>query len=324
MDPYARKYLSWCEDVRLANNSVTTYDSHLTAYVVFLHDNELAVLSAEFTDVLDFLESCLRRRNRQSTIEGKLSTLREMYRYIHLRTDAQDKLQLDPLRLRDIDVSRYKTPEPIERDALARGEIRLLFDAFDSYRNRLMAVVVVETGLRNSDLRNLRIPDLDLDELEIHVADPKGAVPYDVPISADLAFELDLWLRQHRGAFKGAGLGEYVFPSQHGAKLESNGSFGRIIKRAAERAGIQETIERSRLPPEQQSEAGTGEEYREWSRVTPHTLRHSYITLLSESGVGLPYRQLVANHRSPETTQGYTHGREGAFETIRSRFDPPR
>jgi integrase/recombinase XerD len=134
-DTHAKEYLRRNERIALASSTVETYDSHLTEFVNFLNDRNTSVLDADFSEVRAFAEKCVRQGNRQSTIEGKLSTVGELYRYIHLRTDAPQELSLDPLEFRDIDVSRYRTPEPIERVALSREEIRRLFDAFDSHRN---------------------------------------------------------------------------------------------------------------------------------------------------------------------------------------------
>jgi integrase/recombinase XerD len=207
----AQKYLSKKAGVSLASTTVSTYDSHLTEYTTFLNGRETTVLSAEFTDVVEFLEECVRRGNRKSTLSGKLSTIAELYRFIRLRTDAGDKLSLDPLRFREIDLEQYNVPEAMEREGLSRDEIRRLFDAFQSYRNRLMAIVGVETGLRNSDIRCLRIQDVGTDQ--IHVHDPKNSRPYDVPISDQLSFELEIWMKHHRSGFAAATDSEYVFTS---------------------------------------------------------------------------------------------------------------
>ncbi len=319
---YAREYLKRNEGITITSSTVESYDCILTEFVTFLNQYEKSVLSAEFSDVLDYIDACVRQGNRKSTISGKLSTVGELYRYIRLRTDAKDELSLDPIRFREVDLNRYNTPEAIEREALSREEIRRLFDAFNSYRNRLIAVVGVETGLRNSDLRNLLMDNIN--ENVIHVHDPKNSKPYDVPITEDLSFEIEFWIQHHRKGFAASNESDYVFPSQHGAKLDTNTSLNSIVKQAAERAGIQETIGRSRLTPSQKEAWSTDKEYRTWHRVTVHTLRHSYITLLKEAGVSLSYRQLVANHVSADTTQGYTHGKNEVFDTVRNQFDPPR
>lgn len=321
-DKYAKEYLQHAAGLKLTSSSTKTYESHLRGYVTFLHDGNTSVLEATFTDVLEFVEECVRLGNRQSTIEAKVTTISELYKYIRLRREEGEDLQLEPLRIENIDVSRYQTPEPIEREGLSREELRRLFDAFDSYRNRLMAVVAVETGLRNSDIRQLKIADLDFDCLQIHVSDPKGSKPYDVPISDELSYELEFWLQHHRTGYASSDASPYVFPSQCGLKLETNGSFNQIVRDAAEQAGLQEVIGESQI---QRNDGSTLErDIRQWHRVTPHTLRHSFITLLADAGVELSYRKLVANHASAETTREYTHQTEDHFSTIRDRFVPPR
>jgi len=189
-----------------------------------------------------------------------------------------------------------------------------------------MVVTGVETGLRNSDIRNLLIDDVDTDELRLSVRDPKGDVPYDVPISEDLAFDLDNWLQGQRSAYGGESDSDYLFPAQTKARLETNGGLNRIVKDAAERAGIQDVIGTTKTVEEEGDKHHTERSVRlrEWKRVTVHTLRHTYLMLLKDAGVSLSYRQMMANHRTPATTRAYTHGDDSAFQTVRERFVPPR
>ncbi|MFC6874122.1 tyrosine-type recombinase/integrase [Halobellus marinus] len=320
-DDYAQEYLSVNANVSLEPSTVSRYDSTLTEYVEFLHNNDKTVLTAEFPDVIEFVEDCVRSGNRQSTISSKVSTIAELYRYIRLRTDAGEELRLDPIQFREIDLNQYNVPQPIEREALSKEEIRRLFDSFESYRNRLMAIVGVETGLRNSDIRNLRTEDVQSDQL--HIYDPKNSKPYDVPISDQLSFEFDVWFKHHRPGFALASDSEFVFPSQTGTRLASNSSLNTIIKTAAERAGIQDVIGTSQLSESAQERLDTDKNRCEWKRVTVYTLRHSFITLLEEAGVNLSYRQLVANHSNPSTTLNYSHG-GSQFDAIRDQYDPPR
>ncbi|MFU1780569.1 tyrosine-type recombinase/integrase [Haloarcula japonica] len=316
-------YLDRRAGTQLTEPTVESYESQLREFTTFLQNRSLSVVEAEFTDILDYVEWCVNRGNRQSTIEGKLTTIKELYKFVRLRTEYGDELSIDPIELETLDLKRFNTPAEIEREALTREELRRLFDAMDSYRNRLMATVAAETGLRNSDLRNLRLTDVDLDGPSLHVRDPKNAVPYDVPFSHDLAFELELWCNQYRAAYGGAQHGEFVFPGQSNARIETNEGLNQIVKTAAEKAGIQETLAVSELTPAQQAVLQTNREQREWHRVTVHTLRHTCLTLMKEADISLQYRQLVANH-DPSTTQRYSHGQEEEFATIREQYDPPR
>lgn len=323
-NPFVCAYLETRSGRQLTEGSVDTYENNLCQYVAFLKTRDVHLLDAELTDVIAFVEQCVDDKNRQSTIEGKLTAVRELYAFIRLRTEAAKVLTLDPIELERIDLSEYNTPPEIEREPLSREELRKLFDAMNSYRNRLLVIVAAETGLRNSDLRNLRVNDVDFDAYEIHVRDPKNSVPYDVPISRDLGIELQIWCDQYRTGYGRGVHEEYLFPSQYGGKLETNSALNNIVTSAAERAGIQETIGTSKVPSGQRNQYDGTKEVREWQRVTVHTLRHTCFTLMKEAGVPLPYRQLVANHGDPRTTQQYSHGREQEFSSIRDQFNVPR
>ena len=323
-NPYVEDYLSTNEGIRLAPRTVRTYRTMLVGYVRYLREQEITVMEAELTDVIDFVEHCVRRGNRESTISGKLTAIGQLYRHIKLRMDTDASPRVNPIEIETIDVGRYRTPPPVKREALSRDEVRRLFDAMDCYRDRLLAVTAIETGLRNSDLRELRLQDIEYEELAVHVRDPKGSIPYDVPISEELAFELEWWVENQRNGFATAASSQYIFPSQQSDRLETNGSLNQIIKSAAERAGIQCIVGTSKVNSEPSGESGPYTRTMNWHRVTPHTLRHTYLTLLKDAGVPLSYRQLVANHTNPETTRNYTHGGDDVFEVIRDKFEPPR
>lgn len=323
-EPHVTDYLQWADDLVLSSSTVETYRLQLAAYTDFLEENELEVPSATLSDVTRYVEECVRAGNRQSTLEAKVTIINQLYQHIFLRMDSVDDLSMNPLELKSINLEKYRTPEAITREALSREEVRKLFDAIPSYRNWLLLVTGVETGLRNSDLRELTIDDVDTDELVVTPQNPKGGIPYTVPISDNLAFEFENWIQGQRSGYGGNSESNYLFPAQTKAKLERNGSLNRIVKDAAERADIQNTIGTSELTDTQQEAFNTEKSVREWNRVTVHTLRHTYLTLLKEAEVPLRYRQQVANHRNPETTKTYTHGDRAAFEKIRESFEPPR
>jgi integrase/recombinase XerD len=250
--------------------------------------------------------------------------IKELYVFIRLRTAAAELLTIDPIEIEQIDLAEYNVPPPIEREPLTREELRKLFDAMDSYRNRLLAVVAVETGLRNSDLRNIRLADVDFNSAKIHVHNPKNSIPYDVPISRDLRIELQIWCDQYRDAYAPTIDSQYLFPAHHGAKLKTNGGLNTIIKSAAERAGIQEVLGTSKVSSGRGERSQEDYSVKEWHRVTVHTLRHTCFSLMEEAGVPLPYRQLIANHSDPQMTQHYSHGHDQEFTSVRDRFSPPR
>jgi integrase/recombinase XerD len=80
----------------------------------------------------------------------------------------------------------------------------------------------------------------------------------------------------------------------------------------------------AQLTDSQRKALGIETESRDLHRVTVHTLRHSFVTLLSDAGVDLRYRQLAANHASAATTLEYDHSGPDIFESLRDKFNPPR
>ncbi|POG53808.1 tyrosine-type recombinase/integrase [Haloferax marisrubri] len=323
-DDVVNEYLEHHVGLILTEQTGRKYEGVLREYCRFLESHDTSVLDADYRDVNRFIEGCVRRGNRISTLENKLSIVNGLYKYIHLWSDFGDKLELNPLRLQLIDTKQYNTPPEIKRVALSRRELRLLFREIKDYRNRLLVITGVETGLRNSDLRTILIDDVDLNQREIRVPHPKFSKPYTVPMSDELADELKLWITEGRSGYAISEYSPYLFPGRRSEKLESNNAVNQIIDRAAKSAGIQGVIGTTALTEAQRRVLNTDKTERQWKRVTAHTLRHTFLTLLDDAGVPLPYRQLVANHSSPQTTQHYTHSEENAFKEIRRRFTPPR
>ena len=160
--------------------------------------------------------------------------------------------------------------------------------------------------------------DLDLDEPEIVAHNPKYGRPYTVPISEDLALELDIWRRNGREALLGGRDSDYLFPSRRGKMIETNNNLGKIIRNAAESAGIQKVIGKTHYETKYME---TDFVKRTWHEVIPHALRHTFITLLEKQNVPIEYRQLLANHKSSETTQNYSHGKKDVLEKVQNRIN---
>lgn len=122
-NPYVHDYLETNKDIVLAPSTIRAYRSNLQEYVRFLSEIETTVLDASREDIVAFIEHCVRRGNRESTLGGKLAVIGQLYRHIKLRMGLGDELTLDPLELEMIDLGRYRTPPPIKREALTREEL---------------------------------------------------------------------------------------------------------------------------------------------------------------------------------------------------------
>lgn len=303
----------------LTDGSAQQYETRLREWVNFVDDLGETVLTANYEDFITFIKYCIRIGRRTSTIMNRVWTTKMLYKHIAVREDEVEA-NISPLEIDEIEKEAIDehTPNELERADISKEEVLKLFENINSTRNRLMAVTAVETGFRNSDIRGIRLIDIDLDEPEITAHDPKYGEPYTVPISEELALELQIWLQRGRDAILAEKDSRYLFPSEQGGKLETHGSLGQVITEAAEEAGIQGVLGYTEYKTKYMK---TDEIKRTWYEVVPHTLRHTFITLLEKEGVSLEYRRLLANHQSVETTQRYSHGKQELLKSAQDRIN---
>ena len=151
---------------------------------------------------------------------------------------------------------------------------------WEGQRNRAMIEMLFSCGLRVSELVNLKLSDLYLDERFIRVLG-KGNKERLVPISPRAIDELYMWFDQRNAMKIKPGEEDYVFLNRRGAHLTRTMVLI-FIKDYARDAGIRKTI-------------------------SPHTLRHSFATSLLEGGADLRAIQAMLGHESIGTTEIYTH-----------------
>lgn len=302
----------------LSETSIGSYVSALREYVEFVEDHDRDVLTAEFDLFEEYLLYCIEVGRRTGTVIGRVSKIRGLYEHIELNEEVNASISSLEFGQIQREAIEELTPEDIKREDLSRNELEKLFDGMKRERDRLMAIVGAETGFRNSDIRNIRMEDVDFKEPEIFAKDPKYSKPYSVPISEELALELEIWIETAREANYGHHESKYLFPSERSVKIESNTGLGGIIREAADRAGIQDVIGRTDIESEYMKREKTR---LTWNRVTPHVLRHSFITILENEDVSLEYRRLLANHSSTETTRQYSHGKKDLLKQAQERVN---
>lgn len=171
------------------------------------------------------------------------------------------------------DFSGVRMPKKDNRlpEVLTRDEVKKLIDSADNEKSRLMISFLYSTGVRVSELVNLKIEDMNFAEKTGWVRMGKGGKDRIFSLSENLGKELQEYLKD-RG-------NKYIF-SKDSALTTRN--IQKIIKLTAKRAEINK-------------------------KVTPHTLRHSFATHLLENGTDIRMIQVLLGHSSLNTTQLYAH-----------------
>jgi site-specific recombinase XerD len=228
---------------------------------------------------LDHLE--LERNNSVRTRNNRLSALQSFFRYVAFSEPA---LALHCQRVLAIPAKRYERT-PVE--FLTEEETAALVAAPDlgtwiGRRDRVLLLVAVQTGLRNSEIASLRCRDVEFGTGAHVRCFGKGRKMRYTPLRSDVASVLKEWLSERAG-----GPNDPVFPSSRGTHLSAD--------------ALQRLVARHVATANQTCPSLKGK------TITPHTLRHSAAMDLLRRGVDLSVIALWLGHESTETTQIYLH-----------------
>ena len=172
-------------------------------------------------------------------------------------------------------------------EVLTREEVKRLIDSADNLKSRYIISLLYSSGLRVSELVNLKIEDLNLQEKIGWVRKGKGSKDRIFSLSVNFADELQAYLTRKGNDQK------YIFSKD---KPLSTRNIQKIIKGTKVRAGINK-------------------------KVTPHTLRHSFATHLLEQGTDIRMIQAMLGHASLNTTQVYTHVSSEQIKKVKNPLD---
>lgn len=205
-----------------------------------------------------------------------LSGVRSFYRFLVL----DGYIEQDPTELLESPRLGEHLPEVLSTEEVDMIENSIDLSKPEGQRNKAIIEVLFSCGLRVSELVNLQLSNLYLDEGFIRITG-KGNKERLVPISPKAIKELNLWFLDRNLMKIKPGEQDYVFLNRRGAHLTRT-MILIMLKRQAQEAGIQKTI-------------------------SPHTLRHSFATELLKGGADLRAIQVMLGHESIGTTEIYTH-----------------
>lgn len=172
---------------------------------------------------------------------------------------------------------------------LSQAEVARILKKARNPKHRALLMLVYSAGLRVGEVVGLRVEDLDMDRGLVRVRGGKGGKDR-YTLLAQRAVEA---VRVYRDAYP---TGRWLFPGDRPDRHLTTRSVQRVVKNAAQAAGIEKD-------------------------VTTHTLRHSFATHLLEGGTNLRIIQELLGHKSAATTQIYTHVAKSTLESVRSPLD---
>jgi integrase/recombinase XerD len=278
----------------LSDNSIEAYLRDITKLQEFCQGNENSlsietVTAQTLTTFLVTLNQFGLSAHSQARI---ISGIKAFYKYLII----EKRLSGDPTLL--IDAPRLGRKLP---DTLDLHEINILLEAIDHSklegpRNRAIIEVLYSSGLRVSELTNLKLSNLFLETGFLRVVG-KGNKERLVPIGSEAIKYLNIYLKEVRSGQKiKKGEEDIVFLNRNGSRLSRVMIFT-IIKDITARAGLKK-------------------------KVSPHTFRHSFATHLIEGGADLRAVQEMLGHESITTTEIYTHLDKSYLKQIIEEYHP--
>ena len=261
----------------LSENTIASYGIDLKLFLEYLRENEIPSFKQVNKEVIvNYMQAEKNNNKANSSILRSVSSLRKFFQYL-----AQEKIiEKDPMLLIDTPKKKQHLPQ-----VLTKEEVEKLLHSPNTgqvlgLRDRAMLELMYATGLRISEIINLKLEDLHLTMGTLQTLG-KGHKERIVPVGDEAIKWINRYLEEARPKLLKQKRSNYLFLNFHGNNLTRQGVW-KNLKAEVRKAGIQKNI-------------------------TPHTLRHSFATHILENGADLRIVQELLGHADISTTQIYTH-----------------
>lgn len=257
-------------------NTLAAYQNDLSWLLSFCEQQEMNPLDMQLEDLQHFAVQLHEHHIGPTSQARILSGIRSFYKYLLL----SGEIEQDPTELLESPHLGERLPEVLSTDEIDQIQKSIDLSKPEGQRNKTIIEVLFSCGLRVSELVNLKLSNLYLEEGFVRVMG-KGSKERLVPISSKAIRELQYWFADRNLMKIQQGEEDYVFLNRRGKHLTRT-MILIMLKRQAVAAGITKTI-------------------------SPHTLRHSFATELLKGGADLRAIQAMLGHESIGTTELYMH-----------------
>lgn len=265
---YLEKTTTKLKLLGLSNRTIGSYSFFLKPFLESIENPEKITLE----QIESFSAGLIDKYSNKSRSLA-ISSLRFFFKRVVDRPDIYVKLE----------VPKKEKKLPV---VLSTEEVKSLINSCQSKKTQLIIKMLYSSGLRVSELANLKVEDLDFQQHIGWVRGGKGRKDRLFQISESLSKHLVKWLAKHPN-------NKYLFSE---SMPMSKRNIQSLVKRTAKKAGINK-------------------------RVSPHTLRHSFATHLLEGGANLLVIQQLLGHENVETTKIYTHISQEQLKNVKNPLD---
>lgn len=272
---------------RYSVNTITAYENDLNQFILFGNQivDDFSLEQVDYHLIRQWIISLMNEGSVSRTVNRKISTLKSFYRFLHregvIDTNPTDQVIMPKMA--------KKLPEFVQEK-----EINFLLDGqffgsdFDGVRDRAILTFFYSSGIRLSELVNLRLADVDLDAQVVKVTGKRNKDRL-IPFPAEMSQVLKVYIQMRDALFPDAG--NILFLTSTGDPV-----YSKLIYRVVNKhLSLVTTIDKK----------------------SPHILRHSYATHLLNRGADLNAIKELLGHANLAATQVYTHN---SFEQLKKVY----
>lgn len=279
MNEKIKEFLNYIEkQKKYSKNTIKNYNIDILEFKEYLNEEGFDYLDVDYDFIKGYLMKLYDRKLSRTSVSRKLSSLRSFYKYLF----NNDLIKTNPFKYVATPKKEKKLPK-----YLGIEEIEIIFNIPDlntslGQRDKLILEVLYATGIRVSELVNIKIEDVDLYRKEIRILG-KGNKERIDPFGDYCLDAINMFINDGRCKIlsKHNKTSEYLIINERGNKITTRG-VEKIIDNIVKKASIKK-------------------------HVSPHMLRHSFATHLLNEGCDIRTVQELLGHESLESTQIYTH-----------------
>ncbi|MDR1243637.1 MAG: site-specific tyrosine recombinase XerD [Endomicrobium sp.] len=257
----------------LAKNTALAYKTDILKFVSFAKKNNLLIEDLQHHDITNFLWESKSSGLKPKSVYRLVESLRQFYKFLTIEELSKN----NPTIYLTVPKIPQELPQMLTFDEVVNLLNSIGNESEMNVRNKAMLELLYATGLRVSELVNLKFCDVNLQDCFVRVLG-KGSKERLVPFGQKARNFIDIYLSKRKPILS---VSDNIFISRLGKKI-SRVEFWRQLKNIAKNIGITKNI-------------------------TPHTLRHSFATHLLSRGADIRFVQEMLGHSSISTTQIYTH-----------------
>jgi len=255
----------------LSKNTVSSYKNDISSFLSWLNKKQINYQQVSGKNINEFISNLFNSGLKSSSINRKISSIKHFYLFL----SKKKIIKYSPAD--EIETPKQEKYLPI---SMSEDEVEKLLSSPNSNRiierrDKAMIEILYATGMRISELVNLKLTDIDFNRSVLKVFG-KGSKERLVPYGEKAAEALDIYLRDRKKSDS-----KNVFLSNRGSQI-TRGAFWQRIKIYIKRENLK-------------------------SSISPHTLRHAFATHLLNRGADLRSVQILLGHSDLSTTQIYTH-----------------